>query len=198
MRVDGALPGARPGLHPDPLPGEDLWGDNAIATNSAVQPADVASDGDALVEADFNGAGKETNKEGLFALAKADLFNLLCIPGYVDTGAGFDVDPGLTTSAAAYCEKRRAMLLVDPPSGWLDKDQARGRPRRRDRDDEQKRRPLFPAPASAESDARQPEGRLRAVRRGRRRSSPAPTPTRRLEGARRHRSDARRVCPAFA
>ncbi len=124
-RIDGALPGARPGAHPDPLAGEDVWGDNAIATNSAVVAAGQASDGDALDEADFNGAGKESNKEGLFALAKADLFNLLCIPGYVDTGAGFDVDPGLTTSAAAYCEARRAMLLVDPPSGWLDKDQAK-------------------------------------------------------------------------
>jgi phage tail sheath protein FI len=90
-----------------------------------VASAGEASDGDALDEDDFTGVGKEGNKEGLFALAKADLFNLLCIPGYVDTGDGFDVDLGLTTSAATYCEGRRAMLLIDPPSAWLDKDAAK-------------------------------------------------------------------------
>jgi phage tail sheath protein FI len=90
-----------------------------------VASAGEASDGDALDEDDFTGVGKEGNKEGLFALAKADLFNLLCIPGYVDTGDGFDVDLGLTTSAAIYCEARRAMLLIDPPSAWLDKDAAK-------------------------------------------------------------------------
>ncbi|TMP90683.1 MAG: phage tail sheath family protein [Verrucomicrobia bacterium] len=125
VRAETPLPGARPGPHPDPQPGEDVWGDNTPATNSAVVTAGEASDGDALDEDDFTGVGKEGNKEGLFALAKSDLFNLLCIPGYVDTGAGFDVDIGLTTSAATYCEARRAMLLIDPPSGWLDKDAAK-------------------------------------------------------------------------
>ena len=124
VRAD-ALPGARPGAHPDPQPGEDVWGDNATATNSKVLAAGAATDGVALDQGDFTGAGKEGNKEGLFALLKADLFNLLCIPGYVDTGAGFDVDAGLTTSAAAFCEAHRAFLLVDPPSGWLDKDAAK-------------------------------------------------------------------------
>ncbi len=125
VRAVTPLPGARPGPHPDPQPGEDVWGDNTPATNSAVVTAGEASDGDALDEDDFTGVGKEGNKEGLFALAKSDLFNLLCIPGYVDTGAGFDVDIGLTTSAATYCEARQAMLLIDPPSGWLDKDAAK-------------------------------------------------------------------------
>jgi phage tail sheath protein FI len=125
VRAETPLPGSRPGPHPDPQPGEDVWGDNTPATNSAVVSAGEASDGDALDEDDFTGVGKEGNKEGLFALAKADLFNLLCIPGYVDTGDGFDVDLGLTTSAAIYCEARRAMLLIDPPSAWLDKDAAK-------------------------------------------------------------------------
>jgi phage tail sheath protein FI len=66
--------------------------------------------------------GKEADKTGIFALDNADIFNLLCIP---------DPDPKLIakagdlhysdvyTNAAKYCkEKRRAMLLVDPPNDW--------------------------------------------------------------------------------
>jgi uncharacterized protein len=86
---------------------------NAIAT----------SDGGALTANSFTGAGKENAKEGLYALRKADLFNILCIPPYLGTG---DIDPSLVAEAAAYCERRRAMLLVDPPSTWNDKDAAKG------------------------------------------------------------------------
>jgi phage tail sheath protein FI len=125
VRVNGALPNARPAAHPDPQPGEDVWGDNATPTNSKVGAGQEASDGDPLDEADFDGVGKEGNKEGLYALSKADLFNLLCIPGYKDSGAGLDVDAGLITNAATFCEARRAFLLLDPPSAWTDKDKAK-------------------------------------------------------------------------
>jgi len=64
----------------------------------------------------------EEAKAGLFALEKADLFNLLCLPPYTSTN---DVNPSLVAQAAAYCEKRRAMLLVDAPSNWTDKDKAK-------------------------------------------------------------------------
>ncbi|GAA1913650.1 phage tail sheath subtilisin-like domain-containing protein [Streptomyces durmitorensis] len=84
--------------------------------------ADKGSDGDPLVQDSFIGAGFENGKQGLYALAKVDLFNLLCIPGYTATD---DVDPSLVTVAAQYCERRRAMLLVDPPSAWSTKDEAR-------------------------------------------------------------------------
>ncbi len=36
-----------------------------------------------------------------------------------------DVDKSLWSTAAAYCQKRRALLLVDSPSTWLNKDRAR-------------------------------------------------------------------------
>lgn len=55
-------------------------------------------------------------KSGIFALEKADLFNLLCIPPYGDS----DVSPEVYLSALTYCEKRRAMLIVDSPSIWKD------------------------------------------------------------------------------
>ena len=68
------------------------------------------------------GPGLRDNKRGLFALDKTDLFNLLCIPPDVRTA---DENPEIEDhretvyqKANAYCEDRRAMLLVDPPASW--------------------------------------------------------------------------------
>ena len=66
-----------------------------------------------------------TNKKGLFALEQADLFNILCIPPYRNPADVLDVDVNLVGAAAAYCETRRAMLMVDAPKDWKDKDTAR-------------------------------------------------------------------------
>ncbi|MFI6449896.1 hypothetical protein, partial [Kitasatospora sp. NPDC050543] len=55
-------------------------------------------------------------------LDHADLFNLLCIPPYRRSGE--DVEPVLYDLAAAYCKRRRAVLLVDPPSAWTTTDAA--------------------------------------------------------------------------
>lgn len=122
VNVSGSLPAGRPDASNAPASGEDEWGDNTPATNVKVQSADKGSDGNALTQATFTGAGKEAAKQGLYALEKADLFNLLCIPPYKADG---NVDTALVGSAATYCEKRRAMLLVDSPNGWTTKDQAK-------------------------------------------------------------------------
>jgi uncharacterized protein len=115
VRMAGSLPAARPTAHPDPEPGEDVWGDNDPETNANVADDDQASDGVLLEEDDFIGTGKDTAKEGLYALKKADLFNILCMPPYLDDA---NVDASVVTAAAKYCEDRRAMLLVDPPVEW--------------------------------------------------------------------------------
>ncbi len=81
-----------------------------------------SSDGKLLTQAQFEPASGLADKQGLFALEQADLFNLLCIPPYLPGG---DVDTSLITDAAAYCETRRAMFLVDPPSTWESKDAAK-------------------------------------------------------------------------
>src|SRR6185312_3898772 len=123
VRVTSCLPGTRPAASGNTVDaGKTVWDDNATATNSKVAAADIASDGLALVVNDFTGPGLFDQKKGLYALRKADLFNLLCIPSYLATG---DVDTALITEAAVYCEQRRAMLLVDPPSTWTTKDQAK-------------------------------------------------------------------------
>jgi hypothetical protein len=94
--------------------------ETSVATEMKTR-ADAVSDGIDLALGDFLPPNGETEKKGLFALEQADLFNLLCLPPHRSTG---DVDVNLLPAAVAYCEKRRAMLIVDPPSGWDSKDDA--------------------------------------------------------------------------
>ena len=54
---------------------------------------------------------------GIYALDHVDLFNLLCIPPD-PADAGHDELQPLYQAAAAYCQKRRAMLILDPPAAW--------------------------------------------------------------------------------
>jgi len=82
--------------------------------------AGSGTNGDTLTNTELSGS--QSKKTGLYALEKADLFNLLCIPPYVING---DIDSTLITAAATYCEKRRAMLLIDPPTSWTDKEAAK-------------------------------------------------------------------------
>ncbi|MGP1680174.1 MAG: phage tail sheath family protein, partial [Burkholderiales bacterium] len=80
-----------------------------------VDPAGMAADSRPLsVAVDFNGS--PLDKTGLYALEKADLFNLLCIPP--DTRDGDHPDNTVYQTAMAYCNSRRAMLIVDSPTAW--------------------------------------------------------------------------------
>jgi phage tail sheath protein FI len=54
-------------------------------------------------------------KTGLYALEKADLFNLLCIP---PDKREADTPAPVYQTAMAYCAERRAMLIVDAPAVW--------------------------------------------------------------------------------
>lgn len=122
----------------------DVWADNFIAevpadntttpptpttpqqdaTNAVVLPAGMASDGGALVTNDFNDVGFAATKAGLYALDNADLFNLLRIPPYVAGPTGpndGDIEyAALVPDAVAYCQKRRAVLVLDAPHAWKD------------------------------------------------------------------------------
>jgi phage tail sheath protein FI len=59
--------------------------------------------------------GSMDKKTGIYALEKADLFNLLCIPPAEREG---DTDVTIYQNALPYCVKRRALLVVDPPAAW--------------------------------------------------------------------------------
>jgi uncharacterized protein len=96
------------------------WWDDANEASFTLADAGSGSDGGALEATDYT--GDEAQKTGIFALEMADIFNLLVIPP--DTANGdTPVDPVLAT-ALAYCERKRAILLVDPPAGWTHKDDA--------------------------------------------------------------------------
>ena len=92
-------------------------------TVPAARPAAVASadftiaatpDGSDVTAAQvLSGAGLAAAKEGIFALEKADLFNILCIPPYSPAD---DVDAADLANAFSYCKSRRAILLIDPPA----------------------------------------------------------------------------------
>jgi len=98
--------------------GRTVWDDgNANATSAKVAGAGskVSSDGLAITSADFIGGGFESAKKGLFTLEKTDLFNLLVIPPYNADGT---VDATVVTAADRYCQKRRAMQIVDALPTW--------------------------------------------------------------------------------
>lgn len=108
-----------PTPHGDPPAGSSEWDDNTASDGV------TAGAGDGL-DLDIN-SFTAVAKEGLFALDKTDVFNLLCIPPYLAAAgiANQDVDPTLVDAAAQYCLQRRALLIVDPPSTWADKDDAK-------------------------------------------------------------------------
>lgn len=80
-----------------------------------VGPSTAGSDGSALIPNSYGIASDKTSKAGMFALEKADLFNLLCIP---PPSRGADTSATVYRAAMKYCVDRRAMLLVDPPASW--------------------------------------------------------------------------------
>ncbi len=111
--AEADLPGARP-LEATPSttpPVITTSGGDKLGMTQATADSGVDSAG--LVAVDYQ--GNAGNKTGLYALEKADLFNLLCIPP--DTRDG-DTDSAVYAEAMKYCCDRRAMLIVDPPASW--------------------------------------------------------------------------------
>jgi len=124
-KAEKALADARKAQPPVPA---DIAAAQAALDAAKKAMQDAVSDGVALTKSDdFSPQNGEADKKGLFTLeriyARDGLFNILCIPPYLASG---DVDVSLVSDASAYCEKRRAMLLVDPRSDWTTKDAAKG------------------------------------------------------------------------
>jgi phage tail sheath protein FI len=108
-------PGTVPDANDPPSAAHPSWGtDTGNKTNTRVDlttAADVASDGKDLTAADIIAPGLIGPKQGIYALEHADLFNLLCVPPFTLADAEL-------VDAAVYCQSRRAVLLVDPPTTW--------------------------------------------------------------------------------
>lgn len=94
-------------------PAADTY-DMADPTPPAGVTITAGGDGNALTLNQYTGS--QANKTGVYALLKADLFNLLCVP-----------PPSFTTDFAdgdwdnfyQFCQDRRALLIVDAPR-WAD------------------------------------------------------------------------------
>jgi uncharacterized protein len=85
-----------------------------LAAIGDAQKFTLGADSESLDVAAYEGS--KNDKSGLYALDKADLFNLLCIPP--DRRGDDDTPSHVYQTAMAYCAERRAMLIVDPPYGW--------------------------------------------------------------------------------
>lgn len=111
VRVGGALPAGRPTTDDEIKdPAKDpVWTDDKFSSKVSTNGANSQ----VLDQGAFEGS--RADKKGLYALQKVDLFNLLCVPP--DTRAG-DVPVAFLSTALTYCEERRAVLVVDPPSTW--------------------------------------------------------------------------------
>lgn len=109
VRIAGSLPLVRPDATRAPHPGAPI---------PYVAAQVQGSDGDEL--SDYDIVGSHKSGTGLFALDRCGHFDLLCIP------APPARDIGMTTFLAAtrYCERRRALLVWDPPQSWASIDAA--------------------------------------------------------------------------
>jgi len=81
---------------------------------SASPAADRGKDGNEPASTEIVGDAPAENHTGLYALDKVDIFNLLVIPPFVNPDA--NIPTTVIKDAAAYCEKRRAMLILDAPN----------------------------------------------------------------------------------
>ena len=109
----GTVPATRPVAHGNPPPGADPLLDNASSTAFTAS----GSEGAAITDNEISLPALEAAKQGIWALEKADLFNLLCIPP-LTRDVGGDVNSQTRSAAAQYCKQRRAMYVVDPLSTW--------------------------------------------------------------------------------
>jgi hypothetical protein len=109
VRLVGPLPSYRPAATVPVRPGEPI---------PYITPRQAGTDGEELTDYDIIGSSAEGT--GLFALDRCEHVDLVCIP------APPNRDLGSTTFLAAtrYCERRRVMLVWDPPWGWTSADAA--------------------------------------------------------------------------
>ena len=115
IRVSGAAPRTRPAASPPPPPG--VADPMASDMSSTRLGADDGGDGEAITDAQISEPSLETREEGIWALQKAELVNLLCIPP-LTRGAEGDIGAQTRVAAAAFCRDRRAFFIVDPLHAW--------------------------------------------------------------------------------
>jgi hypothetical protein len=112
---DKALPSKRPSATPL---------DKQTHMPNPVATFDGGNDGPPLTTNTL--PGNPSQRTGIYALKDVDIFNILCIPpefnkaGDTDALTQTDVVAPVLQDAAEYCVERRAMLIVDSPTTWVD------------------------------------------------------------------------------
>ena len=87
-----------------------------LVAPSAARP--VAVDRSPLLGGNDGSTGSLADyDDAISRLETADIINMVCVPPSVRDG---DVNLATLTTALAFCERRRAVLLIDPPSSWAD------------------------------------------------------------------------------
>jgi phage tail sheath protein FI len=120
VRAVNAFPTALPDAHSAIAPGDDPF-DPTVATRYSAFPNSGASAG---ADGDHNETDvvPTTNTGlGVYALARADLFNILVIPPILPSSsaaAGRVLSGASKSSAAQFCLDHRAFFLVDPHPDW--------------------------------------------------------------------------------
>ena len=114
VRVQGAMPAARP-------PSNVTVVGPLRTVNWVDADTDSGADGTDIDDDDV--IGEQDPKTGLYALNRADLFNLLCIPPRIRDTSSLPSNYTATSAsvyqaALALCVSRRAMLIVDPDPAW--------------------------------------------------------------------------------
>lgn len=109
IALRGSVPPQRPDATRPRFPGEPI---------PYVEAAVNGSDGAELTPYDIIGSNR--GGQGLFALDAVERVDLLCIP----PPPGRDHDITTFLGAERYCERRRAMLIWDPPLAWQAADTA--------------------------------------------------------------------------
>ena len=105
---------------------------STLPTTAGYQIGAAGTDGAAPNADALVGAVADANDRGIYALRKADLFNLLCIPRAATMAAEVNGDTQMrqvVEKSIAFCDSRRAFMLVDIPESvnevsemkdWLD------------------------------------------------------------------------------
>jgi hypothetical protein len=109
VRLVGPLPGHRPTATVPANPGQPI---------PYITVKQAGSDGEDLTDYDVVGSNSEGT--GLCALDAVERVDLVCVP----SPPGRDLGSTSFLAATRYCERRRAMLVWDPPWAWTSADAA--------------------------------------------------------------------------
>lgn len=97
-------------------PGSSLPAARPAEATVGVVVAGEADNGDLLDEAAYTGS--ESAHTGIYALDRADMVNIICVPPIGAIGNTTDLSTTFWGTASTYAAKRRAIVIPNPPSTW--------------------------------------------------------------------------------